>query len=449
MKPIHIALLIMLCSAIACLALTPTPEAPSKNKTTLLRAQHIEQWREDIDFMRQQLEQRHIHLYHKITADFFSNELTRIKQQLPTLTETNLKIELMRLIKQVGDGHTQFAYWGSEHRQYPLELRMFGEELRLISIDQKYRHLLGATLIAIEDLPIEQILPLITPILQGVENIYSEKQRLCETIRVAEVLHGLKISKNLQQTSFTFKLANSEEHNIILNSLSMPQFQTYAMSSFKLPKPVNFSMHKISTEGIDLLLSNNGQIAYLDFHHYPTFSAMQDFAEDLIDLLREKKTSKVIIDLRNNGGGDFFVGLQLAWALIMVDSLDWREGMYVLIGRKTFSAAMSNAAQYRQLLNATLVGEPTGANPVGYQDAGTFSLPHSGWTVMYSKRRYRFQDSESAGVEPDVRIDLDWDSYQSGKDKLFDWILNNIQSHHHIISQPSYPAPNHLVRRAF
>lgn len=436
MKPIHIALFFILCSAIACLALPPFTSGSHNNKTNLLHTKQIEQWRKDIDFMQQQLEQHHIHLYHTIDTEFFSNELIRIKQQLPSLTETSLLIELMRLIKQVGDGHTQFAYWGGAYHRYPLELRMFAEDFHLISIEPEYQYLLGATLVAIDDMPIEEVREQLLPILQGVENIHSEKQRLCETISVAEVLHGLKITGSLQQASFTFKLPTGEKHRVNLNSLTIQKFQVHAMSSLELSKPANFTLHNISIEGIDLLLSNNGQIAYLDFHHYPTLSTMNNFAENLIDLLRKKKTREVIIDLRNNGGGDFFVGLQLAWALIMVDNLDWREGVYVLTGRKTFSAAMSNTAQYRQLLNATLVGEPTGANPVGYQDAGSFSLPHSGWTVMYSKRLYRFQDSVSEGIEPDIKIDLNLDFYRAGKDNQLDWILNDIKSHHRAISRP-------------
>lgn len=432
MQSIYIFLFIIICGTATGIGFTASSATTNLHKTNLLSTQQIEQWRDDIDFMHKELESRHIDLYHKISTDFFNTELARIKQQLPSLSETSMSIELMRLMKQVGDGHTQFAYWGGTHHRYPLELRTFDDELHLIRIEPKHQHLLGATLVAIDDMPIEKALELIIPILQGVENIHSEKQRLNETISVAEVLYGLKIVENLQQANFTFKLPTGEQHKVSLNSLTIPQLQKYPMSSFKRPSPTNFTMHKLSIDGIELQLSNNGQIAYLDFHHYPTFSTMQDFAEDLVALLRKKKTREVIIDLRNNGGGDFFVGLHIAWALIMVDNLDWREGIYVLTGRKTFSAAMSNAAQYRQLLNATLVGEPTGANPVGYQDADSFSLPHSGWTVMYSKRLYRFQDSESQGVIPDILIYEKVDDYRQGKDRAFEWILNDIQSRNNI-----------------
>lgn len=433
MNHIH-TILIILCCVITSTVSSSSNTDYLASANDLLNSKKIEQWRNDIDFMQQQLEQHHIHLHHTIKADAFNKEIMKIKQQLPLLTETNLIIELMRLVKQVGDGHTQFAYWGGKHHRYPLVFRIFDNELRLIGIAEKHQHLLGATLVAIDDIPIKKARELIIPILQGVENIHSEKQRLSETITVAEVLHGLKITKTLQQANFTLKLPTGEEHQLSLKSLSVQQFQQQTMASLTPSGPEHFIQHKLSTEGIDLHFSKNGQIAYLDFRRYPTFSKMESFAKDLIDLLRKQETREVIIDLRNNGGGDFFVGLHLAWALILVDNLNWCDGMYVLIDRKTFSAAMSNAAQYRQLLNARLVGEPTGANPVGYQDAGTFSLPHSNWTVMYSKRLYRFQDSVSAGVEPDIKIELDWNAYRAGKDNQLDWVLNDIRARYHINS---------------
>lgn len=424
MKFICITLLVTICGAITGFSLS----TPKTDKHPLLNSKQIEQWRADIDFMQRELEYRHINLYHQIDANFFELELLRIKQQLASLTEAGVAIELMRVIKQVGDGHTQFAYWGSKYHRYPLELRHFDKDLRVIGIARQHQSLLGAKLVAIEGTALEKLQQLIEPILQGVENIYSAQQRFVETITVAEILYGLKISQSLQQTRFTFKLPTGEELDISLDSLPSQALHQNTMASLKRTTLTNFVPQNISIDGMDVQLSSNNQIMYLDFHHYPRISAMEDFVENLSNLLRKKNTKAVIIDLRNNGGGDFFVGLQLARALIMVDNLNWREGIYVLIGRKTFSAAMSNAAQYRQLLNATLVGEPTGANPVGYQDAGTFQLPHSGWTLMYSKRMYRFQETPTAGIQPDIRITLDWKLLQQGRDNQLEWILEDLRN---------------------
>lgn len=427
MKLIPLSLMVILCSAITGFLLHTNINQLST--TSLLSNTQIERWKHDLDFMRRELEQRHIDLYHCITADFFLSELNRIKQQLPSLTESELIIELMRLMKQVEDGHTQFAYWMGKHHRYPLELRLFDTDLRVMGIDQRHKELLGATLIAVENRDIDQIQHLLEPVLQGVENIHSAKQRFSDAIVVAEILHGLKISQGIHHTRFTFKLLSGEVRSVNLNSLPTQQFNRLALERIPKPTPPRFSQHRISIDGLTLYLSNDNRVAYLDFYRYPDFYTMQEFAVDLKTLLSRKEARKVIIDLRNNGGGDFFVGLQLAWALILVDNLDWLNGVYVLIGPKTFSAAMSNAVQYRQLLNAQLIGEPTGANPVGYQDADTFELPNSGWTLMYSKRLYRFQETPTSGVQPDKFVAPDWKLLIQGKDNQLEWILKDIQHH--------------------
>lgn len=428
MKLFKSLLLMMSCSAIFAMSLPAACSNTSLSTGQKLSQQQVSAWCEDIDYLKQALEQRHIHLYHRINAEYFANELSRIKQQLPAWNEAGLMIELMRVIKKVGDGHTQFSYWGGKYHSYPLHLQMFDNELRVIGIAQHYQDLLAARLYAIEDIPIDQIRTLLTPILQGVENIHSERQRFTETITVAEVLYGLAITKNSAQAKFTFELTSGEMQSVTFDSITPGQFQKLPITSINMITPSGFVRHDASIDGVELFLNNTDHIAYMDFYRYPQYPTMEKFSETLIKILRKENTQNVIIDLRNNGGGDFFVGLHLAWALIMIDNLHWRDGIYLLTGRKTFSAAMSNAAQYRQLLNATLVGEPTGANPVGYQDTDSFSLPNSGWKVQYSKRFYRFQDNESEGVTPDIPISMKWDMYSSGKDNQLDWILNNIQS---------------------
>jgi C-terminal processing protease CtpA/Prc len=136
----------------------------------------------------------------------------------------------------------------------------------------------------------------------------------------------------------------------------------------------------------------------------------------------------LVIDFRGNGGGDFFVGLTLAYYLNLADSIDWRSGVYVLTDKYTFSAGVSNAAQYRQILNARIVGEPTGGNPVGYQDMGSFILPNSELTVTYSKRLFRFQDTATQGIRPDVLIEYDWEAYRNGIDNILEWVVDDLET---------------------
>jgi hypothetical protein len=101
-------------------------------------------------------------------------------------------------------------------------------------------------------------------------------------------------------------------------------------------------------------------------NYNPHQGAMIEFADKVYTALETTEARNIVIDFRENFGGNFFIGLLLAANLVALDTIDWKEGVYVLISGKTFSAAMSNAAQFVSILNARLVGEPTGANPCGY-----------------------------------------------------------------------------------
>lgn len=413
----------LLLMALMLLGCSESAESTSRR----LSPQEVLQWREDIDYLHQQLEQRHINLYHSVPAQQFARELSRIKTRLPQLTQAQLIVELMRVVKLVGDGHTQLNYWGGSHTHYPLKLKIFGEDIRLVGTDTANKHLLGMRLTVIDDIAIEEVIARLSPVLQGVENSYSEKQRLTEAVSVAEVLVGAGIVEQAQQVNFSFTDDQGQQHRVGLHSVS-PQmyFGKGTAEQLTTRTPAGYSRHGSSIDGISLYTNASENTAYIEFSSYPAFRDMRKFAEALPKVFTKASIKNLIIDLRNNGGGDFFVGLALAHGLIVIDVLDWEQGIYVLTSGKTFSAAMSNAAQYRQMLNATLVGEPTGANPVGYQDADTFSLPNSDWMVMYSKRFYRFQHAATEGVQPDVYLPLEWEAFKSGQDNQLAWILDDI-----------------------
>ncbi len=80
----------------------------------------------------------------------------------------------------------------------------------------------------------------------------------------------------------------------------------------------------------------------------------------MFDVLKREQPDKLVIDLRNSGG-DYNVGLKYLIEPLRKESKINRRGhLFVLIGADTFSAAMSNAAQFRAMTNAMLVGQPIG-----------------------------------------------------------------------------------------
>ncbi len=263
---------------------------------------------------------------------------------------------------------------------------------------------------------------------QYVENEQSEIIRTGEYLMISELLFGLQLTNNEFKAEFSFLDDSNKESKVLLNAINNKNyyentdFHTFKIIIPEIQKPIDLKHDYLwfgsikDTKGI-----------YIKFESYPSFEEMEKFGESVLNYVNENQVKQVVIDMRNNGGGDFFVGTFLAYYLNLADSIDWKSGVYVLTDKVTFSAGTSNASQFRQILNAKIVGEPTGSNPTGYQDMGQFTLPNSGMIVTYSKRLFRFQDKGTQGVQPDVLIEYDWKSYSKGIDNMMEWVINDIR----------------------
>ena len=134
----------------------------------------------------------------------------------------------------------------------------------------------------------------------------------------------------------------------------------------------------------------------------------------MLQSLDGKHPRRLIVDLRDNDGGDFNVGRAFIEGIGSRPWLNQRGVLYVMIGRKTFSAAMTNAVDFKQTTEAILVGEPAGAAPNNWPEVRRFHLPNSGLRVSVSMRYYEFLRGESE-VLPDRHVSpepSDWGSPQ-------------------------------------
>jgi hypothetical protein len=177
---------------------------------------------------------------------------------------------------------------------------------------------------------------------------------------------------------------------------------------------------------IDVGFQSQTKTLYLKITSYPDFETMMAFCSALYDYMLQQSSQNIIIDLRESFGGDLYMGMLLSSFLNHVDSIDWQSGVFVLTSHKTFSAAMVNARQFWRLLNAKIYGEPTGAIPNGYQDMGSFQLPHSKLVITYSKRHFRIEDEPGNAVIPDVMIGTSVEDMRADYDRVLNEVVLKI-----------------------
>lgn len=390
-----------------------------------------QKWKEDIQYYHQTLEARHIDLYHTISKEDFTKEINIIQAKLLELTDFQVIIELMRLTQKVGagkgDGHTSVPLWGLELHRFPLTLFDFNGELRVVKTTDRYGHLLGKRLEAIDGVAVQEVYSKITELTPFTENNQSSMNRSCSYMLISEMLFGLNLIKEKEVATFQFSDDKGKMESLRLRALSS---EANSDTKYKdiYPKHAEIAQPD-SVLGKQLWFTalDNYKTIYIKFRRYPAEEEMNEFAKEAYNFIDKNKSENLILDLRDNYGGDFYVGLILSGWLNAADSINWKSNVYVLVDRVTYSAAMVNAVQYKQLLNARVVGEPTGANPNGYQDLGQFKLPNSGLLITYTKRHFRLQDEDTQGLQPDVLVTPKWKNYKSGLDEVLEWVLNDIR----------------------
>lgn len=148
-------------------------------------------------------------------------------------------------------------------------------------------------------------------------------------------------------------------------------------------------------------------------------------SKGLFDLIQQQHPDKLVIDLRLNGGGDYFEDLKyMVHPIRDLSDINRKGHLFVLVGPNTFSAAMSNSAHFRFQTNAILAGQQIGEKPNSYQEVHETKLPNSHWTLRYSVKFYKFVESGENVIRPDQEIIPSWDDYRSGRDPVLEWVLN-------------------------
>jgi C-terminal processing protease CtpA/Prc len=136
------------------------------------------------------------------------------------------------------------------------------------------------------------------------------------------------------------------------------------------------------------------------------------------------QTDKLVIDLRNNTGGDSSILQPLINALATDPGFNRSDRLFVITGRLTISSGLLNAISLRQQTHGTFVGEATGGKPNHFGEVGSFRLPNSQLLVTYAKKFFSTVSGDPASLFPDTTIELSSADYFAGRDRVLENILN-------------------------
>lgn len=373
------------------------------------------QWQEDINYFKEQMVKKHKNAFHHVSKEEYEKDMEQLYKDVPALKDYEVIVRLMQVAAKIGDGHTS-VHLQANFKRYPIRLNYFGDDLYVIAATPSYKDALGTRLIKIGEFGLEEINKRIASVISQDQNKWYTMSMAPAFLIVPEIVTALGLASNYDKVSFTFMDSLNKEIKLDLvpipadlNERFIPASKTQPLFRQNLNDPFWFTY------------LDDINAVYLSFKKYDDINQN---INKLFDLIEEKKATRLIVDLRFNGGGDFFKGRRLISRIKENSAINQKGNLFVITGRRTFSAAMVNSIDFKKETKAIILGEPPGEKPNSYSENDEMKLPNSKLVVSYSTRYYKFLEEDTPAFEPDIRIDQSWKEFNEGRDPVMEWIIS-------------------------
>lgn len=393
------------------------------------------QWQEDLKFFQTQVHQDYPFLFKKITATDFDKAVREFNDAIPGMQDHEVMVGFSRMVSLFKYGHTRLGFSDSPIKlhQLPMVLYQFNDGIFITGVHKDYEQALGKKVIAIEGMPVEEVLKAIYSAVP-VENEQFFKAYGLRYVMIPEVLHAQGVTASLKKT-ISITLANDAS-----------SFEVDVAAIQDLEIPTTYGMVK---EGGDWLeVSNKTNIPYykkhLDKIYYMEYladektvyvrqSQIQDdpsedipaFYKKVFDFIGNNDVEKFILDVRLNGGGNNYKNKPVITGVIKADKINKPGKFIVILGRRTFSACQNLVNELSNYTNAVFVGEPTSENINFYGDNRRVQLPNSGLNTYLSFAWWQDKPQWENGpwLAPHIAADTSFEQYRTNQDPVMEAAL--------------------------
>ncbi|MBU3089422.1 peptidase S41 [Clostridium gasigenes] len=393
----------------------------------------IDKWNEDIEFLKETLINKHKNLFFNITRESFENNIKELKSRIENLDYNDMKVEISRVIASIGDSHTAVKL--PMNYLLPLEFYWFKEGIYVIKTLGEYKELKYSKVIEINNVPINEVLEELTEIISH-ENKSYLKANIVKYLQAVELLYGLMIIDDIENCSMKFEGLNGEIKTRNINSVDINKYNELLLLDSENKEQCNINKNdKELFNKIPLYRKNNHknywfeyleekQILYFKYNSCRDVleESIEDFTKNIIKFMEKNNVNKLVVDLRNNTGGDSRLLEPFIKYVQENDKINKFGKLFIVIGRDTFSSALLNAFSFKNNTNATLIGEPTGGKPNCYGEIEKFNLPNSKFLITYSTEYYNLiEDDNSDSLLPDINVEVGIYDFINGKDPVLEY----------------------------
>ena len=425
----------LLCSIIV--ALTWSQDHPVLPASTLsVDKLTAADWQSDLRFLQQKIHKEYSFLFKKIKAEDFNAEVEKLYKAIPSMKDNQRIAGIARIISLFKYGHTNMGWRQMPFKYHvaPVNFYWFSDGMYAEGADKKYENIVGAKLIKVEGMPVKDVLDAIKPLVPAENDQYFKAYGL-DFIVIPEALHAQGISKELKSAiTYTFE----KDGKIFDQAIT-------AIESFHLPRSYGFSK-----PGADWVSARDQHttpyyLKNIDKNFYYEYlpesktvfvrqsqvlddpqESIAAFYKKVFDFIDNNEVEKLVIDVRLNGGGNNYKNKPVVTGIIESKKINKAGKLFVITGRRTFSACQNLVNEFSNYTNAIFAGEPTAENINFYGDTRQVNLPKTGIPVFLSFAWWQDKPQwENADwLAPQLFVEMSFADYKSNRDPVLETCLN-------------------------
>ena len=354
---------------------------------------------QDLSFVSTQIPKLDPYFFSQLNPADFSGAAASLQSQVSTLTDAQFLVGLARLVAMAGDAHT-VVYLNDPNavsigfQPLPITFLWLDDGVFVNGAAVQYSQALGARLVAVGGTPMDQVEQALGTIIPH-QNAQWLHAFATQYLRLPFVLQGLGILPQGAVSAFTFQdLAGTQ---FTLQLAPGNDSITYAPDPATGPTNLYLYTSVPHYTAVNASLLNLLYVRYRVCEDDPN-NPFPNFAASVLQILDSNPVDSLVIDFRDNTGGDDSVIDPLLNGIAQrIPSLFRNPAfrIYDVINKGTFSSGVDGAMTLKLMAlqfasqvsgidtRLIVIGEPTGGAPAGPGNVTLFTLPGSGIAGEY------------------------------------------------------------------
>ncbi len=403
-----------------------------------------QQMREGIRILTTTIRKEHPNPYRHFSPKEWDLLEAAALARVDSLSEVGFYVEVRELAGLVADVHTSaYPKRGSRimKRGYSFRLWHFNDGLYVRAVSPDLVHLLGAKVLAMQGVPVEQAWQTVMNKM-STENVWMSTYMSQVHMQFPDYLHALGLGESDTSGQWTFLMPGGERQSFELVARDSSGYLGALGTSIGIKAPDDWIQGHDALKQPPRWLKNQSENYWYERIEGTDAVFMQvnlprrhgqpwrDFLEGMFEYIRKSdEVERLIIDLRHNEGGWGYMAHALAHGVVATPKVNQPGHLFVLTSRITQSAGVTIATKLDIETYALFVGEPCGAHPNFYNgpmgNHPPFALP--GTDIVFRVSTELDQNSDPLDdrcfIAPDLPAPMNHADYITGLDPALEAAL--------------------------